>query len=372
MARAVQRAEPAHAGLIQATAANRPRTGTIVREWPLARTAALTTKQYEGEVGNREHITQNGQGTLPIDVVRNMPGVKGERPGEHRNRQGQAWDDFLTDIQENGIREPIFITVDHDDVPRISEGNHRRDAAVELGLDEVPVEVRWFGHAEQQHKLGALTWTRDGDGYGWHASDGSVFLERGAPMYGGGTAWLVWIQVPDDEVIHEDYSVGWDTKRPSTFGYSHILRSAEDIGGSAGARFPGKYYAHVGDAGSLAEAKYRCAECGYAADIHLRNLREGSWPIPTDARVVEGVSVDELSRHATHHRSSDSTSIPHLVASPGGLAVLIDGNHALAAAKARGDRTTSVIVNTSRDALAQHILGTEPVMSEALRAQIGL
>jgi hypothetical protein len=36
--------------------------------------------------------------------------------------------------------------------PVISEGNHRRDAAVELGHSHVPVEIRYFGHAEQTHK----------------------------------------------------------------------------------------------------------------------------------------------------------------------------------------------------------------------------
>jgi 8-oxo-dGTP pyrophosphatase MutT (NUDIX family)/GNAT superfamily N-acetyltransferase len=117
---------------------------------PGQRTAALEGQNYEGTTGNERHITRNESGDLPTDVVRHMPGVRGEMPGEHRNRQGQAWEDFKSDIARNGIRDPIFVTVDHGQRPRISEGNHRRDAAVELGLSHIPAEVRYFGHAEQQ------------------------------------------------------------------------------------------------------------------------------------------------------------------------------------------------------------------------------
>jgi hypothetical protein len=112
----------------------------------------LTTTDYEGRVGDKSHITRTQNGTLPISAVANMPGAKGETPGEHRNKQGEAWEKFKQDIAENGIQRPIFITVDPGGQPVISEGNHRRDAALELGLDSVPVEIRYFGHAEQTHK----------------------------------------------------------------------------------------------------------------------------------------------------------------------------------------------------------------------------
>jgi GNAT superfamily N-acetyltransferase len=117
---------------------------------PLTVHASMTARDYEGEVGNRDHITRGENGALPIDVVRNMHGARGEIPGEHRNRQGQAWEDFKADIAANGIKEPIFITVDHGQEPVLSEGSHRRDAAVELGHSHIPAEVRYFGHAEQQ------------------------------------------------------------------------------------------------------------------------------------------------------------------------------------------------------------------------------
>lgn len=105
---------------------------------------------YEGEAGNPSHITRNLHGTLPTSAVKHLYGARGERPGEHRNRQGERWEHFKADIAEHGIQSPIFVTVDEHG-PQISEGNHRRDAAVELGLSRVPVQVRYFGHSERTH-----------------------------------------------------------------------------------------------------------------------------------------------------------------------------------------------------------------------------
>lgn len=112
----------------------------------------LTTEDHEGEVGNANHITRTQYGHLPIGAVASMPGARGEIPGEHRNKQGEHWQSFKDDIHHNGIHTPLFITVDHGDVPRLSEGNHRRDAAVEVGHTHVPVEVRYYGHAEHEHQ----------------------------------------------------------------------------------------------------------------------------------------------------------------------------------------------------------------------------
>lgn len=107
----------------------------------------------QGTVGNRTHITREDRGLVPIEMVRHMLGAMGEKPGEHRNRQGEDWESFKDDVKRNGIQNPLFITVDHNEAPRLAEGNHRRDAAVELGHTHVPVQVRYFGHAEQQGTL---------------------------------------------------------------------------------------------------------------------------------------------------------------------------------------------------------------------------
>jgi ParB-like nuclease family protein len=113
----------------------------------------LDVKDYEGEVGNRNHITRTELGMMPISHVRHLLGATGERPGEHRTRHGERWDEFKNDVARRGIENPIFVTVDYGESPRISEGNHRRDAAVELGMKHVPVEARYFGHAEQEGSL---------------------------------------------------------------------------------------------------------------------------------------------------------------------------------------------------------------------------
>jgi mRNA interferase RelE/StbE len=117
----------------------------------VAKTAAITWSHAERDKeGERSHITLDEKGTIPTSVVANMPGRMGEVPGEHRNMHGERWEEFKADIAARGIQNGIFITVDWDDQPYISEGNHRRDAAVELGLAEVPVQIRYFGHAERQ------------------------------------------------------------------------------------------------------------------------------------------------------------------------------------------------------------------------------
>jgi 8-oxo-dGTP pyrophosphatase MutT (NUDIX family)/GNAT superfamily N-acetyltransferase len=110
-------------------------------------------ENYQGTVGNKGHITRNAQMLLPTHLVANMPGNVDERPGEHRTRQGQDWEDFKDDIATHGIKDPLFVTVQHGQQPRLSEGNHRRDAAVELGLKHVPAFVRYYGHAEQTSDL---------------------------------------------------------------------------------------------------------------------------------------------------------------------------------------------------------------------------
>jgi len=108
----------------------------------------LTVNDYEGRLGDRSHVTRRAKGTISTSHIAQLGGVKGEVPGEHRNRTGERWEAFKADIAERGIQTPLFITVDYDEPPKISEGNHRRDAAVELGLKEVPVEIRFFGKAE--------------------------------------------------------------------------------------------------------------------------------------------------------------------------------------------------------------------------------
>lgn len=110
----------------------------------------LTQRYYEGTPGNRQHITLVEKGTIPPQALAGYHGVKGEVRHAHANRQGAAWDGFLADVRANGVREPIFVTVDPHRAPEISEGNHRLDAALEAGRSSIPVEIRYYGHAERE------------------------------------------------------------------------------------------------------------------------------------------------------------------------------------------------------------------------------
>lgn len=109
-----------------------------------------SVRDYPGEVGNDQHLTRIETGNIPLKSIANLIGARGEKPGEHRNKMGKDWAEFVADIKANGVKEPIFITVDYNDNPKISEGNHRRDAAIEAGLDSVPVEIKYYGRSEQQ------------------------------------------------------------------------------------------------------------------------------------------------------------------------------------------------------------------------------
>jgi hypothetical protein len=110
----------------------------------------VVVKEYEGTIGDPTHITRSERGMIPVSAIAGLHGARGEKPGEHRNRQGSRWDEFKGDIAAKGVEDPVFVTVDYGEEPKLSEGNHRRDAAVELGMTHIPGEVRYFGHAERQ------------------------------------------------------------------------------------------------------------------------------------------------------------------------------------------------------------------------------
>lgn len=95
------------------------------------------------------------------------------------------------------------------------------------------------------------------DPLGWWLDGRAAFAERGAPMTDGGTAWLVWVAIPERLVrryddfyacatgdgettplVHASPWVDW----PSVPSFNHR--------GMIGAT----WYAHLADAGSLAEA----------------------------------------------------------------------------------------------------------------------
>jgi hypothetical protein len=113
-------------------------------------TPKLKIKEWEGRVGDRSHTTRLEEGFVPTESISHLMGEVGEVRGAHRNRTGKDWEAFKEDIRQNGIKEPIFILKDPGKPAVISEGNHRLDAAIELGMKEVPVEIKYFGHSEKE------------------------------------------------------------------------------------------------------------------------------------------------------------------------------------------------------------------------------
>lgn len=55
--------------------------------------------------------------------------------------------DFLDDVEENGIKVPLGLVYHvHDHKLALSDGHHRLDAALELGIEKVPVKIRVVGN----------------------------------------------------------------------------------------------------------------------------------------------------------------------------------------------------------------------------------
>ena len=124
------------------------------------RFAALTVKEWEGKVGRKDHLTRREDGTIPtsealkIDPPRQYHGRRKwhDRGGERYfgNYPEAEWDEFLEDIRKNGIKTPLWVQQDPGKDAELMEGNHRVQAADQLGIREVPVYIRYYGHSEQE------------------------------------------------------------------------------------------------------------------------------------------------------------------------------------------------------------------------------
>jgi hypothetical protein len=117
----------------------------------------IKRKDYEGAVGEKRHITRSEDVIIPLEKVLSIPGAKGEkREFSERgfgNYSSEGWSNFLDDLRTNGLNDPIFIIVDPGVGPRVYEGNHRIQAAKQLGWKTIPAEIRYTGHAERDNEL---------------------------------------------------------------------------------------------------------------------------------------------------------------------------------------------------------------------------
>lgn len=114
---------------------------------------------HEGKTGEKSHLTAQQIGMAPVAMLKEIQGQKGEIRGQHRNRQGKDWEKFKKDIAKRGIKEKILIIQEYGKPPRIYEGNHRLDAAMELGMEFIPAEIRYFGNSQQQGLIVPKEWS---------------------------------------------------------------------------------------------------------------------------------------------------------------------------------------------------------------------
>jgi hypothetical protein len=121
---------------------------------------------YERESGRsftRHTLTYRQDGTLPTWEVMKLPSFGGEWREPTGEGFGQYtrddWAEFLTDVAEHGITNPIWLRVSYDNrgTPRVYlyEGNHRIQAAHELGLPAVPVRIDYYAGVEQDLRFDA-------------------------------------------------------------------------------------------------------------------------------------------------------------------------------------------------------------------------
>ena len=59
----------------------------------------------------------------------------------HRGEYDGSLDQLIADIQDNGIKVPLLLQEDESGERWLRNGHHRLVAAMEIGLDEVPVRI---------------------------------------------------------------------------------------------------------------------------------------------------------------------------------------------------------------------------------------
>jgi len=125
---------------------------------------------YSGEKGNNSHCTAMISGSLSAKKIEWLKGKNDEQTLFEKSKSGRYtlsdWDNFLADVKINGIKDPILIVVEQNTFdcngriinfasPKIFEGSHRLQAAIQLGID-IKVDIRIFGHANHQKLMSLL------------------------------------------------------------------------------------------------------------------------------------------------------------------------------------------------------------------------
>jgi hypothetical protein len=108
----------------------------------------------EGWESTRYDLTAVQFVLVPVDELDRLPSGNRERELLRSNGRGRMmpreWRQFVADIRKRGIQERLMVIVEKDGSAALQEGNHRLHAAKEIGLYQVPVEVRYFGNVQRQ------------------------------------------------------------------------------------------------------------------------------------------------------------------------------------------------------------------------------
>lgn len=122
----------------------------------------LEVHNFEGMRGCENHLTRKEVGAVDPTRLVALPGSRNEHELFQNSPTGryttQKWNAFVHDIAEHGVLHPVLIVVEPKMRfrgarlipvgPQISEGMHRIHAAIDAGVTTVPVEIRYFGKAE--------------------------------------------------------------------------------------------------------------------------------------------------------------------------------------------------------------------------------
>ena len=119
----------------------------------------LKVEEYIGKKGRKDHITRYEKGTIPTKEALTLnPPIRHHgrrkwhmRDGERYfgNYSEERWNALLEDIRKNGIKTDLWIKADPGKEAELMEGNHRVQAAAQIGLPTVPVNIQYYGLREE-------------------------------------------------------------------------------------------------------------------------------------------------------------------------------------------------------------------------------
>lgn len=111
----------------------------------------------QGYIADKNTVTRIDKGKINPQEIINLPGEYGEeklfaicKTGHYTQSE---WNVFLQDLSDNGMQYAITIFKEKDGVVHIHEGNHRLRAAIELGREFVPIEIRYFGNSQRRGEI---------------------------------------------------------------------------------------------------------------------------------------------------------------------------------------------------------------------------